>query len=425
MLKLGKLFAAHALIVSLSVPQLVMAQSADPLDDGVATCGVPVCSAMATVEVLKTLNENQRYNYTNKLVTAYKDSKDIKVLENLLSIAKEIKALTTSMGDADWVIREASTLANNSIFNLAKFSEPNAKNMLSLFAQLDNATKRYEVISHFQTELVNIEDTAVLNELVAFAIGAQKYTIQIGDESWIPRAASTLASDITVKLNALDPVHEGVYTVAVVQGDNKVLAFDKVVVLDSSSEENLVVNFMNSKLNTIVFSYSHATLVGNTISGKLISNGSLSSAFEMNFNRSTGALKGTITTTRSKQIVFKGNQNFSARTIFAGKVPYSLTENSIIGDMKGEILGIKGTLSIQSFLPNVYSASFVADNGLVVIDFKGKFFAKNGVLALTHANKVKLTLSLRQTANGVLWKGASYSSTNGKVIEASFIPAAL
>ncbi len=423
MLKLGKVISSSALLVTLALPQFGMAQATGPLDDGVAVCGVPVCSVVDTMAALTELDENQRYNYTNKLVYTYVDSQDVKILKNLLTAAADIKALTIKMGDADWVTREASTLANNSILNLAKYDVVKADKMLNLFKQLDNATKRYEVIAYFQGQLNNIENLNTLNELVAFAEGAKDYTVQMGDEDWIPRAAASLASDITIKLTALDPAHEGVYTVSVVEGDEKILDFDKVVVLDSSSEENLVVNFMNSKLNTIVFSYTHSTIVGSTIKGKLVSNGSLSSKFELKINRATGAIKGTINTTRSNTIVFKGTQNFSTRTIFAGKVPYSLSANSAIGDIKGEILGIKGTLSVKSFLPNVYSASFVADNGLVVIDFQGKFFAKNGVLTLTHKNKIKLALSLRETAEGIMWRGVSYSTTNGKVIEASFKPA--
>lgn len=423
MLKLGKVFGASALLVSLTLPQFGMAQESNPLEDGVAVCGVPVCSIEATIAELTNLDENKRYNYTNKLVSAYAESQNITILENLVDAGKEIKELTKAMKDADWVIREANTLVNNSVLNLAKYSPVNAVKMLELFKQLSTPTMRYNVIAHFQTQAEKIEDLSTLNELVKFAEGAKEYTISIGDESWIPRAASSLASDITIKLTFLDPVHEGVYTVEVVEGDDKVLDFDKVVVLDSTSEDNLVVKFLNSKLDRVVFSYTHASIVGSTVKGQVVSNGSLSSSFELNVNRNTGAIKGTVKTTRTNQIVFKGSQSFSTRSIFAGSVPSVLNANSVIGDMKGEILGIKGTLSVQSFLPNVYSASFVADNGLVVIDFKGKFFAQNGVLTLTHKNKIKLAVALRKSANGIAWRGVSYSTTNGKVVEANFTPA--
>jgi hypothetical protein len=397
----------------------VFAQDIGPLDDGTAVCGVPVCEITTTMTALSELDENQRYNYTNKLVYTYAESKDANVLENLMAVAREIKTLTTDLGDADWVIREASTLLNNSVFNLAKYSPVDADKLTGLFKQLDNQTKRYEVIAYWQNELANIEDLAVLNDLVLFSLNAKEVSIAAGDEAWVPRAASSLASEITVKLTALDPVHEGVYTVKMMD-NTKGVAFDKVVVLDSSSEENLVVMFLNSKFNKVAYSYTNAKIIGNTIEGKLISNGSLSSTVKMTVDRATGMLTGTITSTRDDAISFEGSQDFSTREVFAGNSPVTVTKEDILKPLRGEILGIAGTLKLKEFNPGVYAASFVADNGFVVINMVGKFYAKNAVLSLTHKNMVKLVLALRDTEEGVMWRGSSFSTKNGAVAPATF-----
>lgn len=385
-------------------------------------CEVPVCDIEQTVTELTELNENQRYNFVNKLVVAHKESKDPVVLENLIAAADAFKKLSKQLGDADWVVRESSTLANNSIFNLAKYSEVNAQKMTALFKRLDNATKRYEVIAYWQGEISSIENVSILNELVIFADNAKEHTLSVGDEDWIPRAAGKLASDTTVKLTSLDPVHEGVYKVSIEGEARKYLAFDQVVILDSSSEKNLMVYFLNTRFNRVVFSYRDTLIVGNTIKGKTLPNNDMSSQFSLSFDRQTGDIKGIINTTRSKNIYFSGKQVFTNRTVFQGATPYMLEPNDAIGDFVGQIYGVKGVLSIESFSPNKYSASFVADNGALVIDFQGKFFPKNGVISLTHGNKVKLTIALRETDAGVVWRGYSYSTQNGKVVEATFQP---
>ncbi len=409
----------NLLIAQLAFASIAMAGSG-PLEDGSDVCGVPVCSLEATTSALSELDENKRYNYTNMLVSSYKDSADINTLENLVGAANAIKDLTTEAGDADWVVREASTLLNNSIFNLAKYSDVDAANLIQLFAQLDNQTKRYEVISYWQNAVSEIENISDLSELVAFASQAANISASKGDEDWVPRAANSLASQITIKLTDLDPAHEGVYSVSITNAQSNKMGFDKVVILDSTSEKNLVVKFINSKFNKVAYEYSNAKIVGSKISGKMVSNASLSSTVELEYDRSSGAISGTIQTTQSTPIEFNGTQNFSASSVFAGEVAAELDEDSIVGEMNGSILGIPGTMSIRSFSPGVYSVHFAANNSLIVMDFVGKFFKKNGVLSVTYRNQVKLVMSLRVVDGQNKWTGNTFSTTNGSVTPVLF-----
>jgi len=406
--------------VQLALSGLVFAGSG-PLDDGVDVCGVPVCDIDITIEALTELNENQRYNYANKLVRAYADEKQPEILNNLKESAIPMRDLSKSLEDADWVIRESSTLLNNSIFNLAKYSDINTENLIDLFSQLDNQAKRYEVISYWQGRILKVENISDLSSLVAFSMKAAVISKEAGDEAWVARAAKALASEITVKLTNLDPAHEGVFGVKITSDDTKTISFDKVIILDSTSEKNLVVKFINSKFNKVAFEYSQAKLVGNEISASFISNGSLSSSVKLTYDRFTGAVSGTIQTTKTAQITFEGSQEFSTREIFnTQSAPMTLTENDIVGETRGEILGLKGTLSIRSFSPQSYAVHFVADNGFIVLDFVGKFFAKTGVLSVTHKNKVKLVLALKDVDGELKWAGKSFSTTNGKVNTATF-----
>jgi hypothetical protein len=128
-----------------------------------------------------------------------------------------------------------------------------------------------------------------------------------------------------------------------------------------------------------------------------------------------------IESTIHDKIEFSGTQLFSTRTVFAGKAPKEVTTKDILGSLMGELAGIKGTLTVRSFRENVYSAVFTSDSGSIVMNFQGKFFPKNAVLSLTSNDKIKLTISLRETENSeTAWMGASFSTTTGTYTKAFF-----
>lgn len=393
------------------------------VDDGVATCGVPVCNMSEQMTALRAMNGDQRGMFAINLKAKFKDATDQKVLENLHKLSLELGALSKEMQDEDWVVRAATDLTNTVVFNLAKFSVVNGDNLVAFYKQFGTQTFRYNLIAHWQTQLVNIEDVTVLNELVTFAEGARNHSITMNDEEWVPRAATSLISEITIKLTHLDPAHEGLYNVTLTDASQSVgvLPFDRIAVLDSSSSKNLVVSFINSKLKVIVYTYNNAEISGNKVSGLFLSTGEMANRFSFELNRRTGEVAGMIESTKHDKIEFSGTQMFSTRTVFAGRSPKEVNVNDVLGTLNGELAGIKGTLTIRSFRENVYSAVFTSATGSIVLNFQGKFFPKNAVLSLTSNDKIKLTLSLREDDNGLVgWSGASFSTTTGTYTKAFF-----
>ena len=147
----------------------------------------------------------------------------------------------------------------------------------------------------------------------------------------------------------------------------------------------------------------------------------MANRFNFELNRKNGEIVGVIESTKHDKIEFSGTQLFSTRTVFAGKAPKEVSSKDILGTLNGELAGVKGTLTIRSFRENVYSAIFTSNTGSIVLNFQGKFFPKNAVLSLTSSDKVKLTLSLRESADGVIgWTGASFSTTTGTSTKAFF-----
>lgn len=396
-----------------------------PLPDSAeapSVCEVAVCDIEMVIETLREANEADRFAYATELIKMHSASSDVAVLKNLLEVSKRMEALFVELGDADWVIREAQALGNHALLGLVKHSEIEAKAIIKYFSQLASEAKRYEAISFYTDRLSQIESTEELAEIIKFAAEAREISMNMGDDAYVARAADTLSSQATIKIVALDPVHEGVYKITSSTKDEHVLDIDKIVVLDSSSHKNLVVNFINSKFNRVVFSYSEAVINGNKITGKSVNSSAMSSQFELVFDRDSGAVEGMIQTTRTNEIVFKAQRAFTVRDVFKGEAPVEITDKDILGTMEGSIMGINGTLSVHSFIPGVYSASFISERGELKIDYQGKFFPKKGVLSLTHENKSKLVIALRKVDDEAIWTGASFSVTNGKASKAMFNP---
>ena len=393
-----------------------------PMTSMASDCNVPVCDIATEMSRLETLNSDKRGEYALGLKAKYKDVSDAAALENLYTFAIEVKALVEAKKDDDWVLRAANDFLNTMVLNLAKFSAVDGDNLVALYRKLEGQISRYALITHWQSELKNIENVKTLEALVVFGAGARTRSIEANDEDWVARAATALITEITVKLTNLDPAHEGLYNVEMTEASLALgtLAFDKVAVLDSSSNKNLVVVFINSKLRVTVYSYSNAEIKGNEVSGVFMSSGDISNKFSFVLDRASGSIQGSIESTKNDTIEFAGTQMFSTRTVFAGSVPRSVGTADVLGTMKGSIAGIQGKLAVKTFMPGVYSATFTSDNGSVVLSFQGKFFPKNGVLSLTSSDKIKLVLSLREGVNGEEWMGTSFSTITGTFAEASF-----
>lgn len=385
-------------------------------------CGLPACDIPAKMAELRAKNGDQRGMYALNLKAEFKDSTDQAVLGNLMELGKEMKALFTELKDEDWVVRAASDLINTSILNLARLPNTSGSELASYYRQLDNQTARYNLITFWHSQLAGLEDVEFLNGLVTFAAVARERSVEVGDEDWVSRAATTLITDITIKLTALDPVHEGVYDVQMSEASLALgtLAFDKMLVLDSSSSRNLVVVFLNSRLRVAAYTFSGAEIKGNEVSGLFLSNGDIAHKFSFTIDRLSGSVAGRVESTKFDAIDFEGTQAFSTRSVFAGKPSRAVTAADVIGQMKGEVAGIKGTLAVKSFSTNVYSATFTSTNGSVVMSFQGKFFPKNGVLSLTANDKIKLVLSLREKEGVEAWRGNSFSLTTGSIGTAVF-----
>ena len=179
-------------------------------------CDVAICDIPAQMTELRAKNGDQRGMYAINLKAQYKDATDTAVLLNLKEAGTAMRQLFAELKDEDWVVRAASDLVNHVVLSLAKYSEINGEALTGYYRALDGQTSRYALITHWQSQLANIEAAAQLNELVVFAANARERSTEVGDEDWVGRAATTLITEITLKLTSLDPVHEGVYDLSLI-----------------------------------------------------------------------------------------------------------------------------------------------------------------------------------------------------------------
>lgn len=397
---------------------------AGPLDDGIEICGVPVCNLAESIEELKKVDHNKRGTYAISLMNKYSKSTDVKALENLYAASIAMAPVYVELGDTDWVLRSIYDLKDEIVSALSKNSDVDADKLAGYYKELSGQNSRFAMIGYWSSKANKIETISELEELVSFGIMAREISTELGDEAWVGRAATELVSKVTVKLTALDPAHEGLYSVEIDESnlEEGFFGFDKVTVLESSSSDNLIVTFINTKFQHTVYTYTHAEIVGNTVQGRFLSNTSVANTFEFTLNRTLRTIVGKIEKTDSPVINFAGKQEVSTNQVFQGQTPYELSEDDILGSLKGELAGVKGTLKIKTFKKDVYSATFRSANGILLIHFQGKFFPKTGVLSLTNGEKLKLSLSLRETEEGINWNGFAFNTKNGTATDAKFAP---
>jgi len=405
---LGLIFAGLASVV----------YAADPLADGLDECGVPVCQPQDTLQALRVVDANKRGDWAMKLKGRYAKSENILVLNNLYEFGKKLKVLYTELSENpsnDWVLREAFGLLNNAVLSLAKFGDFDAVKFATYYAELANQNARYDMLSYWTGKAAKIEEVKFLNGLVSFATAARGISINLQDDAWVARAATELINFVTVRLTALDPAHEGLYEITLEDGHN-IFPFDKMTVLESSSVKNLIVSFVNTKHNVVVYSFKNAEIDGNTIRGEVVSGSFNSTQFEFTLNRDNGEVTGYVSDILH-EVAFTGVQTQSTRSVFAGVPDRTLDAEAVIGEFSGQILGLNGVLTVK-YRPSkkLYIAVFISENGELNIPFAGKFYPKNGVLALTHNNAMKLVISLRNNS----WNGILFSTNTGKSVDVQF-----
>jgi hypothetical protein len=406
----------------ITLAALTSVSMAGPLDDGIDVCGVPVCDLAESIEELKKVDLDTRGVYAISLMNKYKKSKDKKILNNLYVASKAMTPIYLELGDTDWVLRSIYDLKNAIVSALSKNSEVNSDKLTGYYKELSGQNTRFAMIRFWSEKIKTNEVISELEELIVFAIAAREFSTEQGDEAWVGRSATELVSTATVKLIALDPAHEGLYTVEIDESnlEEGFFGFDKVTVLDSSSSDNLIVTFINTKFQRTVYTYTHAEIVGNIVQGKYLSNTSVANSFEFILDRASKTIVGKIEKTDSSVINFAGKQDVSTNQVFSGEVPYELSEKDILGTLQGELAGVAGSLKIKTFKRNIYSATFRSTNGILLVHFQGKFFPKSGVLSLTNGEKLKLSLSLRETEAGINWNGFAFNTKNGTATKAKF-----
>jgi hypothetical protein len=418
-----------------------------------SACSVPVCDLPAAIATLKSDTQNQRYVTVNTLRLANKSAVDPVILENLEQFGKAAEDLFVSVHEEDWLIREADTLYMFAVDGLAKYARPiTSTNLISLYGILNTQELRFDVLLYWTTQIALTGSVADIEQLMTFAQAANSISLADKDDDYVSRQAEAVLTAGTDRYAQLHPYYEGVYAIELSCSERSsvvacpeafVKGIHRMVILDTqSSDYGVRISLVSDESAAAAISFDHA--VFNAGSSSITSStepnqeiGALRD-IEMTIDPSTGAVQGDFEDTQ-----YPGKFLFQGRAIaFVGQTlgalpPATLTVDQLIGNYRGELGSIKGTLIVKMLDHQRLAASFVADERLrfgsasqplVEIDFQtGRWLPTQGLLMLVGVfpqsdQSVKLVLALRAAANPKLaphWCGFEFAQY-ARVNQASF-----
>lgn len=405
------------------------------LDNGVSACGVPFCDIeQALISLQQDYTPGEQRSLAKKLAKKYRNENDLEVLNNLYHFADGMLALFTSIHKEEWILNSAKNFLDQILTRMMKISDPNSPRLTEYYKKMSSSGSRSDALKYWLKKVPTISTTSEILNLIQFAKESKKHGRSIGDASWMIRRATRLIVNLTVRLNEIDPVYEGIYEVKIAEGNPaKLLPFDRIIVLETGdSWQNLMVTFYNKRLKRVIHSFGNVGIEGNLVSGVIMGSDRLAVSFEFNFERSSRTITGRVVdTTMATAVAFSGKQTFSTEGIFPDKVPASSAIYEKLGKVPGTLtmfsgkLGkVPGTLMIKSFVKGIYSATFTTLDGKDYMHFQGRHLPEQGVLALTSNNDFKLFITLKDDGgNGrpPEWKGLAFGFKKGIVsYEVSF-----
>ena len=227
---------------------------ADTTPPVVSTCGVPVCDIPAAITALRAATENVRFSTITGYRGTYKNSTDLKVLQNLADFAVKAEAALKEIysGDTshDYLAREAHSLYGDMVIGLAKYSPLNATVLAGYYSQLSGESNRYAVLLYWKGRISDFEDKDSLLALLDFFGKAEGISRDSGDPDYLAREAHGDQDTITARLVQLYPYFEGTYkihvTCSIASGEDVPMYcqdnfIDRLVIMDTMGTNGIQV----------------------------------------------------------------------------------------------------------------------------------------------------------------------------------------
>ena len=381
---------------------------------------------------------------TNRLA----GSENTSDLKNLLSFCAQVRpVLVAARVDAN-ALNAVSTLEKMANLGLAKFTtEIQADVLFGYFSKLPDVdeTSRLEVIQKWVDRLQDVENRKELGELATFFSKAGDLCERNEDSIFVIKAARDAEQSAITKSFQLNPFYEGEYAAIVTCGVDDSEAcptdlFDRIVILDTFSLENIQLTAINSKLGVSVFNFTQikVTQGGKTFDALSRTNGASALAkLHLDYQASLKGWEGTITTTdreyHVRAIPLDGGLFTKVFDMQATRPLKTPLNDSLFDTLWTGIFGKVKNAMMRTSLYQVSTPTDLEKREIGAtmrfkdvdgykFDFQwGRVFKKTGIISIVGSQadggylKMVLAGQPSQSGKSVIFSGFSLSSMNGKL----------
>jgi hypothetical protein len=348
-----------------------------------AACGLPVCDIQAEIRVFEDKGQGYRFQYISKLRSSFSKEKDEQKLNNLLSFAKEAIAVISRLRDEDYVLREAKSLKDQTLFSLLQWVWRDCERLGDAYGQLAGEAQRYAALDFFLRKVPEFRSEELIKNLVCFAQSAEKESRMAGDPEYIARHALSLASALSMQFLEVYNGWEGVFRLTHIDGPLKEeLEKLKLILFSSSGELGIVAAIAHPTFPPMVFqkvSFQDAAQI-------LVSRQSFASpvpsVIELKFNESFTEVSGWIL----EPVLLEKTYFSAVRTIrVSAAAERPCSDEQFIGQYQTVLADHDGIFSLQKLGSGQYAGAFSTAGGEFRLAFAfGRYNTATGRVSLVN-----------------------------------------
>lgn len=421
------LFLTLTFLTSLNL--MAMSPMLEPLAASIDKCkadtGVLLCQEDLAQQVTS-MDLNARGELVYLLKSKMENSSK-EVIVNLYSEFKKLIPIYEELDGCDkWSCRDAKEFVGDISIEYVKVADINAKFLINLFKEQSVQSGRYGVLVTVHGRSKSVESLSEINEVTTFAEFAKEYVRQMGDEYYLYESAVDLVKKMTTKAIALNPKHEGIYSISFIDADiNARIKINTIAVMKSNSAEGLVITLNDSRARLEKFVFNQAGILGNTLfSNEDVYTNQLDfsgTSIRFTLDHATGSIKGIFNSERFGAAEFVGQQISGTHNVLNNGESSDLKLKDLLGSYKVKVAGIGLNLVVRKRSAVTSKIEGALYNNNVLISFsRVTFYAARGTLEMVDSqNKRKLTLNVVSGPKGLEFSGVLFNVIMSKMMPVS------
>ncbi|MEY3901957.1 MAG: hypothetical protein RL189_1263 [Pseudomonadota bacterium] len=364
-----------------------------------SACELPVCDISEEIKKMEGKNESYRFQLLSRLRQDFSKEKDEKKLVNLSDFARQAGDLVRRLGDADYVLREAKGLRDQSIYLLLQWVWRDCKRLSEGFKELAGETQRYAALDFFLRRAESEKDPLVIQELVCFARKSEATIMAQGDADYVVRHALLLASTLSNQLLEVNDGWEGVFRLQTIEGPLAEEAENlRFVIFSTGGELGIVGALSHPDLKPTVFQKLSFDGDPKFLSSRLSFATATPSTISIKFLENYLRIEGTILEPNEfKKIRFTAIREAWVRATSQNPCP----EEKLLGSYDARLGDIEGRFVMTQIGPRQYASVFRSNGSELHLPYSfGRYNPSTGRLTFINLQwNVPLALRLLAEKN--------------------------